>query len=101
MRKSLDWQPFFDIAAKDLSYEEKLDGYVKIAEERLERDRFEEFCAKHLHHLDDVANDFFQSTEAKDAVRKKTAALFPAHEVEKFTELFWQRIQTWRASGLP
>ncbi len=101
MRKNLDWQPFFDIAAKDLSYEDKLDGYVKIAEERLERDRFEEFCAKHLHHLDDVANDFFQSSEAKDAVRKKTAALFPAHEVEKFTELFWQRIQTWRASGLP
>jgi hypothetical protein len=24
-------------------------------------------------------------------------ALYPAHEVETFTELFWQRIQAWRA----
>jgi len=101
VRHNLDWQPFFDIAALDLPFSEKLDRYAKLAEQRLERDRFEEFCGKHLAHLDDVANDFFASAEAKDAVRKKTAALFPAHEVEKFTELFWQRIQTWRASGQP
>lgn len=101
VRHNLDWQPFFDIAAKDISFEEKLDGYAAIAEQRLERDRFEEFCAKHLAHLDDVTNDFFTSPEAKEAVRLKTAALFPAHEVERFTELFWQRIQTWRASGQP
>ena len=25
------------------------------------------------------------------------AALFPAHEVEMFTELFWRRIQAWRS----
>ncbi len=101
VRHTLDWQPFFDVAAMDLSFEEKLDRYAKIAEQRLERDRFEEFCATHLAHLDDVANDFFASDDAKDAVRKKTAALFPPHEVERFTELFWQRIQNWRASGQP
>ena len=41
--------------------------------------------------------EFFATDEAKDAVRQKVAALFPAHEVEQFTELFWDRIQTWRA----
>jgi hypothetical protein len=101
VRHTLDWQPFFDVAALDLSYHEKLDRYVAIAEARLERDRFEEFCATHLSHLDDVTNDFFASDDAKDAVRKKTSALFPPHEVERFTELFWQRIQDWRASGQP
>ena len=30
---------------------------------------------------------------------QKVAALFPAHEVEQFTELFWQRIQAWRADA--
>ena len=43
-------------------------------------------------------------TAAKDAVRQKVAALFPAHEVEPFTELFWSRIQKWRdeaAAGAP
>ena len=35
-------------------------------------------------------------TTAYDAVRQKVAALFPAHEVEQFTDLFWDRIQHWR-----
>jgi hypothetical protein len=29
-------------------------------------------------------------------VNKKVTALFPAHEVERFTELFFGRIQLWR-----
>ena len=40
--------------------------------------------------------EFFGTTMAQDAVRLKVAALFPAHEVDDFTELFWQRIQAWR-----
>lgn len=101
MRRTLDWGPFYDVAAMDLSFEEKLDRYAEIAEARLESARFEEFCAKHLGHLDDVADTFFGSPEAKKAVRDKTAALFPAHEVEAFTELFWGRIQAWRSAGCP
>ena len=97
-RPNLDWAPFFEIAAKeDLPYREKLRAYARIAAERFETVRFEEFCAEHLGHLDEVAHEFFGTAVAKDAVRQKTAALFPAHEVEKFTELFWQRIQKWRS----
>ncbi len=101
MRRNPDWQPFLDIAAKELSYEEKLDQYAALADRLLGKNEFEEFCAKHLSHMDDVANDFFGTPEAKEAVRQKTAALFPAHEVEKFTELFWSRIQDWRRAGCP
>jgi hypothetical protein len=101
MRKTLDWAPFEAIARTDMSYAEKLDAYAKIADDRYETPRFEEFCAKHLAHLDDATNDFFATNEAKDAVRQKVTALFPAHEVEKFTELFWSRIQDWRAQGCP
>ena len=32
----------------------------------------------------------------RDAVRQKVTALFPAHEVEEFTELFFGRVQRWR-----
>lgn len=101
MRKTLDWEPFYAIAAKDISFEEKLDGYAAIADERFETARFEEFCDKHLGHLDEVAYEFFATQEARDAVRVKVAALFPAHEVEQFTELFWKRIQAWRADQKP
>jgi hypothetical protein len=101
MPKTLDWTPYYEVAAQDLSYAEKLDKYAAIAEARLETARFEEFCAKHLGHLDQVAFDFFASREAKEAVRLKVAALFPEHEVERFTELFWGRIQEWRNQGCP
>ena len=101
MPKTLNWEPFYAVAAKDISFEEKLDGYARIADERFETARFEEFCAKHLGHLDEVVWEFFATQDARDAVRLKVAALFPAHEVEPFTELFWRRIQKWRADQKP
>jgi hypothetical protein len=67
-----------------------------VAHERLDTERFAEFCAKHLGHLDDVARDFFGTDRAKDAVRQKVAALYPPREVEEFTGMFWNRIQAWR-----
>jgi hypothetical protein len=51
----------------------------------------------HLRHLDEVAHEFFGSPAAREAVRKKVAALYPAHEIDKFTELFYGRIQKWNA----
>jgi len=97
MRKNLDWEPFYAISEQDLPYAEKLGAYAKIARDRFESDRFDEFCAKHLSHLDEVAWEFFGTENAKAAVRAKVKALYPAHEVEPFTELFWGRIQKWRA----
>ncbi len=102
MRRTLDWDPFYAIAAQpDLSYRERLSAYAKVAAERFETERFEEFCATHLGHLDEVAWNFFATPTAKGAVRAKVAALFPAHEIEPFTELFWNRIQAWRADEQP
>jgi len=97
MRKTLDWEPFYTIAQQELPYREKLRAYAKIAAERFETARFEEFCAKHLAHLDAIAHEFFGTPVARDAVRQKVAALFPPNEIEAFTELFWSRIQAWRA----
>jgi hypothetical protein len=96
MRRNLDWGPYYEIAQSDRSPEEKLDAYAAIAEARLDTARFEEFCAQHLGHLDAVAHEFFGTGEARDAIRAKVGALFPAHEIEPFTELFWSRIQDWR-----
>jgi hypothetical protein len=62
----------------------------------MEADRFQEFCDRHLAHLDEVAWEFFGTDDAKEAVRKKVTALYPKEEVEEFTELFFQRIQAWR-----
>jgi hypothetical protein len=69
-----------------------------IAQDRFEADRFYEFCDAHLGHLDEVALEFFGSDAVRDAIRQKVEALFPAHEIDAFTELFWQRVQDWRAT---
>ncbi len=97
MRLNLDWPEYFAIARKDLPFEDKLPLYARIARERFETERFEAFCDRHLSHLDEVAYDFFGSETARDAVRQKVAALFPEHETDDFTELFWQRVQSTRA----
>jgi len=96
MNTDLNWRAYFDIADQDISFDEKLAGYVKIARQRFDIERFEEFCDKHLGHLDDVAHQYFASQAVKDAVREKVEALYPPHEHEEFTELFWNRIQYWR-----
>ena len=101
MRRNLDWDPFYAIAATDRSYTEKLDAYAVIADARFETARFEEFCEKHLGHLDEVIDEFFGTEDAKAAIRAKVTALYPPHEVERFTEIFWSRIQLWRAAGCP
>ncbi|MEO0971894.1 MAG: hypothetical protein AAFX85_02275 [Pseudomonadota bacterium] len=94
---NLDFSPYYEIAEQDLPYRERLRAYAKIAHKRFETERFEEFCAKHLSHLDEVAAEFFRSPMARDAVHSKVAALFPDHEIDTFTELFWERIQRYLA----
>ena len=102
MRRTLDWEPYYAIAAqRDLPFREKLRAYAAIARERLDAARFEEFCAEHLGDLEEIAWQFFGSEAAKDAIRQKVASLYPAHEIEPFTELFWQRVQAWRQDNPP
>jgi len=96
MRQNLNWQPFFDVAARTASYAERLAGYARLARAHFDAERFEEFCATHLKHLDAVALEFFGTGAARDAIRAKVEALYPKHEVDQFTELFFGRIQEWR-----
>jgi hypothetical protein len=96
MRMTLDWQPYFEIAASSRPYREKLAGYARIAHQRFETDRFEEFCERHLGALDEIAWEYFGTERAREAIRKKVQALFPEHEWNQFTEHFWQKIQEWR-----
>ena len=96
MSTDLNWQEYFDVADQDLPYEDKLAAYVKIARRRFDSDDFEEFCDRHLGHLDEVAHHYFGTESVRAAIREKVESLFPPHEHEEFTELFWNRIQHWR-----
>src|SRR5262245_58542100 len=97
VRRTLDWEPWFEIAARDLPDRDKLARYAAVARQRFAADEFDEFCGRHLGHLDEVAAEFFASPAARDAVRQKVTALYPPQEVEEYTELFYGRIQLWLA----
>ena len=95
MRPTLDWAPYDEVLSRELPYAERLAAYGAIAEQRLETERFVEFCETHLAHLDEVALEFFGSDRARDAVRQKVTAMFPEHEVERFTEHYWGLLGFW------
>ncbi len=96
MRPNLDWSPFHAIRDRKLPYREMLAACAGIANERYETDRFNEFCREHLADLDRVSLEFFGTDTARDAVRRKVAAMFPAEEVDRFTDHFWGLIEFWR-----
>lgn len=95
-RKTLDWEPFYEVLGQSGKLEERLSGYARIGNDRMETSAFQEFCATELAHVDEVAWEFFGSDVARQAIKLKVEALYPPHEVDSFTDLFWQRIQTWR-----
>lgn len=99
MHANLNWRKYFEIAAEDKPFEDKLPEYAAIAHAYFDVDRFEEFCDRHLGHLDEVAHEFFGSDVVLDAIRQKVEALYPEHEIDEFTDLFWNRVQTWRADS--
>ena len=93
MRKTLDFEPFYAIAKKDLPYRDKLRGYAKIARERLQADEFAEFAQKHLKPIDEAATAWFRSDRCKDAITKKVANMYPAHEVADFSARFFELVK--------
>lgn len=96
VKPNMDWQPYFDIADTDATYEEKLSQYAALARRRLQEDEFNEFCETHLGGLDELLHGFFGSDVARDAIHQKVEAMYPEHEVDEFTDMFWSRIQQWR-----
>ncbi len=95
-KRALNWEPYFEVAATQAGFAEKLEAYSRLSEEHFDTAAFEAFREEHLGPLEEVAHEYFGSDEARGAVREKVAALFPEHEVEEFTERFWSQVQAWR-----
>ncbi len=93
--RPMGWQRYFSAVEEGMTLRERLDALMPIVHERFQTEEFEEFCDTHLGHLPEVTLDFFVSDHAREAIRQKVERLFPEHEVEEFTELFYDRIQKW------
>jgi len=68
----------------NLSYEEKIDRYLALANDYFEADRYEEFCAENLAEIDEVTVEFVESPEMDKILVGAVETQFPQHEHEHF-----------------
>jgi hypothetical protein len=98
MRKTLDWEPFYAIAAEpDLPYREKLRAYAAIARERFEADAVRGVLRDHLGHLDEVAWEFFGTPSGQGRGPGQGRGAVPQARGRAVHRAVLARIQAWRA----
>ena len=67
----------------------------KPADEYFERDRYREWCAEHLPHLDEQVWDWVSSDDFDRLLRQTVQATYPAHEQEQFVAHFRGLMDLW------
>jgi hypothetical protein len=84
MRINQDTRTYFEVGDRDdLSYEEKLREYRRLADEYFQADAYEEFSARHLGHLDELVVDYVEGREFDDLLVQTVTGTFPQHEHEE------------------
>jgi hypothetical protein len=92
----LDTRRYFEIGDRtDLSYEEKLQHYRRLADEYFEVDRYQDFCASRLGHLDELLLDWVSSSDFDGLLIETVRATYPEHEQERFAAHFRGLVGQW------
>ncbi len=95
-RLDLDTSRYFAVADRDdLSYVDKLAEYRRLADEYFEADRYADFCASRLRHVDEMVHDWVSSVEFDTLLVDTVRATYPAHEHERFLAHFRGLIGAW------
>ena len=92
----VDPTPWFAIADRtDLSYDEKLAAYDAIADQHFDTERYRDFCASRLGHLDEMAVDYFESADFDRVLVDTVTSTFPAHEHDQFVPHYRGLLAAW------
>ena len=95
-RLDTDTAEYFVIADDpSLDYHQKLARYRRLADDYFEIDRYEEFCAKYLGHVDEMVAEWVGSEEFRSLLRETVRAMYPPHEHERFLGHFTGLIDAW------
>ncbi len=95
---TMDLDPYFKIADSDMSYNEKLESYEKLADKHFDTAKFEAFKAKELAGLDESMYDYIGSQEFDDLLVSLVRSQFPAHEHDQYIAHFRGIMQHWHSS---
>jgi hypothetical protein len=96
MKLDMQMRPYFEIGDRDdLSYEQKLLEYRKLADEHFDIERYHEFCADHLSHIDEATVEYFSSDDFDRLLVDTVRSTFPPHEHDKFVPHYRGLIAAW------
>jgi hypothetical protein len=81
----LETDRYFAIADEPgMSYAEKLDGYRALADSYFDTERYQDFCAARLAHLDDVVLEWVAGPDFDELLVQTVRSVYPEHEQERF-----------------
>jgi len=84
-RLDLETRRYFEIADQaGASYPEKLAAYRGLADGYFETERYQEFCASRLPHIDEVVLDWVTGPDFDRLLVDTVRAGYPAHEHDQF-----------------
>jgi hypothetical protein len=84
-RLDLDTDRFFDVGDDpDMSYGDKLDAYRQLADSYFETDRYQDFCATSLPHIDEIVLDWVAGPDFGRLLVDTVRATYPPYEHDKF-----------------
>jgi hypothetical protein len=97
-RLDLDTSRYFAVADRaDLSYDDKLAEYRKLADEYFETERYHDFCASRLSTVDEVVHTWVRSPDFDQLLVGTVKATYPKAEHERFIAHFRGLIGAWVA----
>jgi hypothetical protein len=95
-RLDLDTSRYFAVADRDdLSYGEKLAQHRQLADEYFETDRYAEFCATRLAHVEELVYDWVSSPELDTLLLDTVRATYPPQEHDRFIAHFRGLLDAW------
>jgi hypothetical protein len=101
-RLDLDTRHYFEIGDReDLSYEEKLAAYRRLADEYFEVDRYQDFCDSRLAHVDELVFDWVDSPDFDRLLVDTVRSTYPPHEQERFLAHFRGLVGQWVREQAP
>jgi hypothetical protein len=95
-RLDLDTRRYVEIGDReDLTYADKLAAYRRLADEYFEADRYHDFCASRLGHLDELVLEWVTSPDFDRLLVNTVRSTYPAHEQERFAAHFRGLVGQW------
>jgi hypothetical protein len=96
LRLDLETSEYFAVADReDLTYGEKLAEYRRLADKYFETDRYLDFCASRLPHVDEMVWDWVGSADFDALLVDTVWSTYPAHEHDQFIAHFRGLLQAW------